>query len=238
MHIGSVAHIVKCDIQPCAQPGRSTEFSLSHVQQHQHQHSHQVDVLGSERNDWAGPCRLDAELLVQRKLSYDLRVHNFVAAAEAILGPDLGSLHHAPIKPYVETPPSLRRGQIQAQMGASVSKAERKDARNHAVRFERTEVWKRFLDVYHQFVHEYIVPQCGNVPLLYQRKPILRVVLPGSVPPSKLHCDADYYHDSNEVNFWVPFSRVWGSNSLWSESAPGRGDYAPFECEPGQLIRF
>ena len=28
--------------------------------------------------------------------------------------------------------------------------------------------------------------------------------MPGSVPPTKRHCDADYYHDASELNFWVP----------------------------------
>ena len=100
--------------------------------------------------------------------------------------------------------------------------------------------------------------------VLYQKKPILRVVLPGSVPPSELHCDADYFHDANEINFWVrtsylsllasyilpltsyflhpklcddqvPITPVWGSNSLWAESAAGVGDFAPFEALPGQV---
>ena len=64
------------------------------------------------------------------------------------------------------------------------------------------------MDVYRQFIHSFVVPSLGNVPIFYQRKPILRVVLPGSVAPTQFHCDADYFHDSNEINFWVPLTRV------------------------------
>ena len=31
---------------------------------------------------------------------------------------------------------------------------------------------------------------------------------------------------------------MWGSNTLWSESSPGAGDYAAFEAGPGKAIRF
>ena len=37
-----------------------------------------------------------------------------------------------------------------------------------------------------------------------QSEPVLRVVLHDSVAPCKPHCDADYYHDASELNFWVP----------------------------------
>ena len=106
------------------------------------------------------------------------------------------------------------------------------------MRFEKTDAYREFLAVYHRFVAEWIVPQLGQGALLYQRKPILRVVLPGSVPPTALHCDADYWHDANELNFWVPLTRVAGANSLWSETEPGKGDFAPFVAAPGQLLRF
>ena len=127
---------------------------------------------GSEREGWARPCLLSAELLKQQTLAYDLKTHNFVAAVQAILGTDdLSNLHEAPVLPPSQTPPSLRRAQIQAQIGEPVRTAERKDARNHAVRFEKTEEYRRFLEVYHDFVATWVVPALDCGPLLYQRKP-------------------------------------------------------------------
>lgn len=183
---------------------------------------------------------LAPELLIKRTFEYSLDSFDFVSAASACLGVtgDLGQLHERPIRPPSATAPALRRAQVQAQVGERVSKMERKLARNRAQQYEKTESFKYFMEVYRRFIFEFVMPQMGDVPLLYQRKPILRVVLPGSVPPTQMHCDADYYHDSNEVNWWVPLSHVSGSNTLWSESAPGQGDYEPFVAHAGQAIRF
>ena len=193
----------------------------------------------SEIDGWAHPCELDTEWLFQHTLAYDTEHFDLVGAAEAVLGSKhLGQLHHDPLIAPEQTPPALRRGQIQARVGARVSKLERKGARTHAWRHERTPEYRHFLEVYRRLIFEWAVPQLGGQPLLYQRKPILRVVLPGSVAPTQMHCDADYWHDANELNYWVPLSRVWGGNSLWSESTPGAGDFAAFEAGPGEAIRF
>jgi hypothetical protein len=60
--------------------------------------------------------------------------------------------------------------------------------------------------------------------VLYQAEPILRVVFPGSVASAKLHKDSEFWHQCNEVNYWVPLTDVKGENSLWSESVPGKGE--------------
>ena len=63
--------------------------------------------------------------------------------------------------------------------------------------------------------------------------------MPSHSPTIKLHCDLEYpFHTNCEINFWIPFTRVWGSNTLHSESSPGCGDFHPFELEPGQGVRF
>ena len=111
----------------------------------------------------------------------------------------LGLLHALPPGDPVATAPMLRRAQIQARVGQSVSKAERKRARTHAWDFERTAEWRAFVVLYERLIVEWVIPQLGDVPVLYQRKPILRVVLPGSVPPTAMHCDADYFHNENEL---------------------------------------
>lgn len=192
-------------------------------------------VKGSSVSGWAGECALSAEQRTQRTLAYDARAYDFVGAAEAYLGfASLSQLHRAPPAPPKETPPALQRAQVQARVARAPTTQERAIARK---RFKASAAWDEFLSCYRRFIHEVIVPQWG-VDLLYQAVPVLRVVLPGSVAPCKPHCDADYFHDINEVNYWLPLTKVWGSNTLWAESAPGLGDYAPFELSPGQLIRF
>ena len=75
--------------------------------------------------------------------------------------------------------------------------------------------------------------------ILYQRDPNFRCHLPdtGHLLVHK-HCDADYHHQQNEVNFWLAITRSFGNNTLWSESSPGRGDFHPFELEVGEMKQF
>ena len=50
------------------------------------------------------------------------------------------------------------------------------------------------------------------------------------------HIDADYHHQPAEVNFWIPLTEVFGTNTLFVESAPGEGDYHPIELKWGSLF--
>ena len=79
----------------------------------------------------------------------------------------------------------------------------------------------------------------GYTSLCFQAEPSLRVHLPHAKCGIRLHKDADYYHQPNEVNLWLPLtSGVGGSNSLYVESAPGVGDFTPFEVDVGSFQRF
>ena len=90
-----------------------------------------------------------------------------------------------------------------------------------------------------EFVEAEVVSHFGE-PAVYQAEPTLRVHLAGTgralgVP----HVDADYFHQPGEVNWWLPLTPCWGSNTLWCESAPGAADYTPFELPgAGSYRRF
>ena len=54
-----------------------------------------------------------------------------------------------------------------------------------------------------------------------------------------MHRDGEYEkHESAEINFWVPLTAAYGSNTLYAESEPELADFNPFELEPGQGARF
>jgi ectoine hydroxylase-related dioxygenase (phytanoyl-CoA dioxygenase family) len=55
---------------------------------------------------------------------------------------------------------------------------------------------------------------------------------------SSFHRDRDYGVDPAHLNVWIPFTRVWGSNSIWIESEEGKGDYSPVSLEYGQALIF
>ena len=71
----------------------------------------------------------------------------------------------------------------------------------------------------------------------YQCPPTLRLHPPGKCPTIGVHCDADYKrHENTEINYWIPMTKVWESNTLWCESFPKRNDYTPVEMEPGLYV--
>ena len=102
--------------------------------------------------------------------------------------------------------------------------------------------YRAFLDCYRRWVAEVVVPLVGDpLGVVFQCPPTLRVVLPCAGGRANIgpHKDSSYPgHEPSEINFWVPMTPVSGSNTLWLESRPGKGDYRPMELGPGQALRF
>jgi hypothetical protein len=108
-----------------------------------------------------------------------------------------------------------------------------------------TAVHRRFYDgfagclagIYAAFLREQIAP-LWDEPLVVQRVPTFRVAMPESTAVSEYHTDGDYRHQQGTVNFWVPLTAARDTSAIWLESAPGRGDFAPANLRPGQMLRF
>ena len=61
----------------------------------------------------------------------------------------------------------------------------------------------------------------------------------GYVALTKVHADSLYGHQNGEVNFWMPFTSVDETSTLWAETEPGKGDWYPFHpLGPGGCWRF
>lgn len=73
----------------------------------------------------------------------------------------------------------------------------------------------------------------------YQRPPTLRLQPGPSSRYVRPHCDAEYGHQDGELNFWMPLTDVGETQTtLWVESAPDEGDYAPLAVNFGQVALF
>lgn len=94
-----------------------------------------------------------------------------------------------------------------------------------------------FLPLYRRFVKQVIWPLYGE-PIVYQARPTFRVHLVGNMAVSEFHCDGDYNHLPQELNFWVPLTRVYDTNAVWIESTEGAADYKPHELDYGQMLIF
>ena len=107
-------------------------------------------------------------------------------------------------------------------------------------KFVTSKAYRDFHDVFLAFVQQVIVPLIGDkCGLVFQDPPTFRVQLPSSAPIGKVHKDSDYEcHVDTEINVWVPVTRVWGTNTLHTESAPGLGDFHPLEARYGEAVRF
>ncbi len=91
----------------------------------------------------------------------------------------------------------------------------------HYVRFLRAEILPLFTE-----------------PVCVQRIPTFRVSQPGGVAVSAYHRDSEYHHQPGTVNFWVPLTDAYGTNAIWVESEPDRGDYHPIKLQHGQILQF
>ena len=67
-------------------------------------------------------------------------------------------------------------------------------------------------------------------PIVFQRKPTLRVHFKDNLAVGGFHRDRDYNHSEHEVNFFVPLTKAFESNTIWVESEEGKEDFSPMEA--------
>jgi len=95
----------------------------------------------------------------------------------------------------------------------------------------------KFLSLYRLFIKEVIQPGYGES-IVYQAKPTFRVHLPNNVAVGEWHKDGDYNHQRSEVNYWMPFTRAFGNNTIWIESEEDKEDYQPYDVECNEVLIF
>lgn len=89
-----------------------------------------------------------------------------------------------------------------------------------------------FNQVYHNFIKEYIKPLFPSENnLVVQKTPNIRYSLPDNAAigydindPKDivgLHCDSDFGHSENEMNFIIPITDMYGTNSIYFEPRIG-----------------
>ena len=179
---------------------------------------------------WPAPCGLPAAFLQEVVTAYDPNVHPIVSILASTLGTTvalLPDLHKtAEVAQWLARPKLTNLGLNPVDRRFKAAGGFRQ---NPALRA-----------CYLRLLQEVVVPQLPDPDgWLYQLEPNLRCHLPGTGRQLVLrHCDADYLHQPHELNFWLPCTPAFGTNTLWVESAPGRADYRPMELRVGELLRF
>ncbi len=76
-----------------------------------------------------------------------------------------------------------------------------------------------FYTIYREFVHNFVEPIFGEK-VVYQKIPTFRIQLPDNLAVGEKHKDSDYSHSTDEVNFWVPLTPAYDTNTIWIEGEP------------------
>ncbi|EKX50365.1 hypothetical protein GUITHDRAFT_104173 [Guillardia theta CCMP2712] len=183
-----------------------------------------------------------AEIRRERYFGFDTQQYPFQDAVRSVLGIDesvpFGDLHQV-TEWYVDNN-NFRMSKFQKMWNADRDRSGRYlsvsegDCKSYGV----------FDEIYHRFIREVVSKVMGGGALQFQRAPTLRVMVPAECgldprkSTTKMHTDMEYHHQPSEINFWLPLSPVWDTNSLWIESEPGKGDFHPIELEYGSFCRF
>ena len=94
-----------------------------------------------------------------------------------------------------------------------------------------------FYRIYKEFIYNEVTEEMGS-DIIYQKYPTFRTHLPNNLGVGAFHKDKDYNHGESEVNFWIPVTDAWGTNTIWCESEEDLGDYEPIEVKHGQVLKF
>jgi len=159
---------------------------------------------------------------------YDLEKYNFPKIIADFLETDADSLDELKINPEnhdLESIDSLYKNM------------ERTKAYENLYGGLNSDKGKRFYETFNQFVEEVIRPTYDET-IYYQSKPTHRILYANSEGVSRFHRDRDYGHSTYEINYFVPQTRAFGTNTVWIESEEGKGDFTPMELVPGQFARF
>jgi len=99
-----------------------------------------------------------------------------------------------------------------------------------------------FMNMYRAFITEYICPLYQDK-IVVQAKPTFRICYPGNKAVGEYHKDRDYRNIDwalkvRELNFFLPFTNAFDTNTIWVESEEDKKDFAPMNCQYGEFIQW
>jgi hypothetical protein len=115
--------------------------------------------------------------------------------------------------------------------------------------FYNSEHYNSIRDLYYQFVKDNIFKLFPDeTSLVIQKDPGFRVCTPNNTALGKkegdgdeiigLHCDSDYNHPPEEVNFIIAITEMWDTNSVFIESEPGKADFTALKMGSNEFHMF
>jgi hypothetical protein len=116
-------------------------------------------------------------------------------------------------------------------------------------RYYKSDKYHEIVELYHQFLREWLLPQLDEDEYIVQKEPSFRIHIPNNTALGKrgdevddekigLHCDSEYNHPSSEMNYMLTLTGQSDTNSCYVESEPGKEDFHPIAIEYGEVFRF
>ena len=99
-----------------------------------------------------------------------------------------------------------------------------------------------FNDVYLKFLKDKIKPRF-NEEIVYQNIPTFRVHLPGNISVDEFHKDKHYRDEKwanqvRELNYFLPLTKAYGTNTIWAETEEDLGDYREIRADYGECVEW
>lgn len=101
---------------------------------------------------------------------------------------------------------------------------------------------KQVLELYDKFILNVIRP-LYNEEIVYQKIPTFRLHFPGNIAVGEYHKDkwyrdAGWHEEVKELNYYLPFTNAYGTNTIWVESEEDKGDYKAMDIKYGECIQW
>ena len=97
-------------------------------------------------------------------------------------------------------------------------------------------------DLYLKFLEDVIKPRFGEE-IIYQELPDIRIHLPNNIAVGEFHKDKHYRNEKwakevRELNYFVPLTKSYDTNTMWAETKEDKGDYIPFNSDYGECTEW
>lgn len=94
-----------------------------------------------------------------------------------------------------------------------------------------------FVSVYRSFIKN-VVNTLFDEEMIFQKFPTFRVHQPDNIAVFAFHKDKEYNHNENEINFYLPITKAFSTNTFWYESEEDKKDFQPMEADYGDLVMW
>ena len=116
-------------------------------------------------------------------------------------------------------------------------------------KYYKSPFYPEMIELYHRFLQDWLLPQLDEDEYIVQKEPSFRIHIPNNTALGKrgdeqddekigLHCDGDYNHPPTEMNYMLSVTGQWDTNSCYTESEPGKGDFHPLNFPYGTIQKF